>query len=47
VKVLEEGFATAGTHAVSFDGSALNSGMYFYTLSTPTKVLKGKMLLVK
>ncbi len=34
-----------GNHFVEFDASGLGSGVYFYTLSTPSKILTGKMVL--
>ena len=37
----------AGKHSVSFDGSQLPSGMYFYRLNTDGFVKTNKMLLVK
>jgi len=37
----------AGNHAVDFNGSTLNSGIYFYKLETSTATLVKKMLLVK
>jgi flagellar hook assembly protein FlgD len=37
----------AGNHSVNFDGSKLNSGVYFYKLVTPTSTVTKKMLLVK
>ena len=37
----------AGIHSVEFDGSNLNSGVYYYTLETYGKHLTRKMLLVK
>ncbi|PID26420.1 MAG: hypothetical protein CR982_10430 [Candidatus Cloacimonadota bacterium] len=41
-----ESFAT-GNHSVKFDASNLNSGIYYYTLKTPTKTISKKMVLVK
>jgi hypothetical protein len=37
----------AGTYTVEFDASQLNSGVYFYQLSTQSHVIARKMLLVK
>ncbi|MBN1968046.1 MAG: choice-of-anchor J domain-containing protein [Candidatus Delongbacteria bacterium] len=37
----------AGNHSVMFDATEFNSGVYFYTLKTPTKTLTKKMALVK
>lgn len=36
-----------GSYSVDFDGSKLNSGMYFYTLKTENASLTRKMMLVK
>ncbi len=38
---------SAGVHSVVFDGSALASGLYFYTLDNGSAPLIGKMMLVK
>jgi len=38
---------SAGNHQTIFDGSNLNSGVYFYRLETPTATITKKMLLVK
>jgi len=38
---------SAGNHQAIFDGSSLNSGVYFYRLETPTKTIVKKMLMVK
>ncbi|MBN1969721.1 MAG: M28 family peptidase [Candidatus Delongbacteria bacterium] len=37
----------SGKNSVEFDGSKLNSGVYYYTISTEDRSLTGKMLLVK
>ncbi len=37
----------AGRHAVTFDASRLASGVYFYRLQTPDKVMHKKMMLLK
>jgi len=37
----------AGTHSVTFDGSNLASGVYFYLLKTGNNTAIGKMLMVK
>jgi hypothetical protein len=47
VVVLAEGAHQSGEYMVQFDGSSLASGLYFYRLSTPDKVMNRKMLLVK
>ena len=38
---------STGPHAVSFDGSDLSSGVYFYTLETATEIITKKMMLMK
>lgn len=47
VKNLVNGVQTAGKHNVNFDGSGLNSGVYFYKLDADGKCQIGKMLMVK
>jgi len=47
VSTLINGNQTAGIHAVKFDGSRLNSGVYFYRLSAGKENVTGKMMLVK
>ncbi|MBZ0201679.1 MAG: Omp28-related outer membrane protein [Ignavibacteria bacterium] len=42
-----EGFTKAGVYKAEFDGSALSSGIYFYTLKTDDFVETKKMMLVK
>lgn len=37
----------AGSHKVDFNGTAFNSGVYFYRLETPTATITKKMVLVK
>ena len=37
----------AGNHSIEFDGREFNSGVYFYTLQTPSKTITKKMILVK
>lgn len=37
----------AGSYTVSFDGAALPSGMYFYTLRYGKEKIAGSMLLKK
>ena len=44
---LEDGMKLAGYYEVSFDGSALPSGIYFYTLSTGKLTITKKMILLK
>ncbi len=47
VATLADGIFEAGSHTVSFNGSALSSGAYFYTLQTDGFVSTKKMILVK
>jgi len=47
VKTLVDGMQKAGMFCINFDGCGLNSGVYFYTLTTPTATITKKMLLVK
>jgi hypothetical protein len=47
VTTLVEGWRDAGTHAVTFDGSKLASGIYLYRLEAEGQTLTGKMVLLK
>jgi hypothetical protein len=47
VAVLADDFQTAGTHAVSFDGSSFSSGIYFCRLNSGNFVQTQKMVLLK
>ncbi|MFA7074981.1 MAG: T9SS type A sorting domain-containing protein, partial [Endomicrobiaceae bacterium] len=47
VAELVNGTKQAGNHAVDFDGSKLNSGVYYYTLEVDGKSLTQKMILMK
>jgi hypothetical protein len=47
VAELASGTRQAGIHTVDFDGSKLNSGVYYYTLEGDGKTMTKKMLLVK
>ena len=47
VSTLVNGHMSASYHSVNFDASNLNSGVYYYTLKTPTKSITKKMILVK
>lgn len=47
IDVLVDGFQTAGTYRVDWNGSNLPSGMYFYQISTLTFTKTMKMVLVK
>jgi hypothetical protein len=47
VKELLNGATPAGINKVAFDASGLNSGVYFYKLSTSEKTVVNKMILIK
>jgi hypothetical protein len=47
VAVLVKGKQPAGEHRVTFDGRALNSGMYFYKLEAGSREFTQKMILLK
>jgi len=47
VQVLANGMFQAGKHSFKFDGSGLNSGIYFYQVITPEKSFVKKMILTK
>jgi len=47
VAVLAEGLLAAGEHQVSFDATAMPSGLYFYSLQHEGRQLTGKMTLVR
>jgi hypothetical protein len=47
VSELANGRFTAGRHSVTFDGSNLSSGIYFYRLQTASNVMTKKLTLVK
>ncbi|MDQ3021535.1 MAG: T9SS type A sorting domain-containing protein [Bacteroidota bacterium] len=47
VRTLSEGFRAAGTYEISFDATALTSGIYFYKLLTNELTNTKKMLLIK
>ncbi|MBN1967809.1 MAG: T9SS type A sorting domain-containing protein [Candidatus Delongbacteria bacterium] len=47
VETLQNGVMNDGFHAVKFDASRYNSGLYFYTLKTEDALITKKMLLVK
>lgn len=44
---LQNGHQPAGTHTVTFDGSRLSSGVYFYQLQTGDRVQNRAMTLIK
>lgn len=47
VETLVNGRENAGEHVVTFDGSKLASGVYFYRLEAAGKILEHKMVLIK
>ncbi|MCX6137735.1 MAG: T9SS type A sorting domain-containing protein [Ignavibacteriales bacterium] len=47
VAVLVNGYRDAGQHAAAFNASTLPTGIYFYTLMTPTTHISKKMMLMK
>jgi hypothetical protein len=47
VTTLVNGFETAGSHQVNFNGSQLSSGMYFYKLQSGNNVEVKKLTLIK
>ena len=47
VKTLVDGKKKAGSYSVKFDGSDLNSGIYFYKLKAGNNILTNKMILIK
>jgi chitinase len=47
IKTLLNGSLTSGIHSITFDGSQIPSGIYFYVLSTSTKSMCKKMILLK
>ncbi len=47
VAELADGVMNVGNHAVDFDGSRLNSGVYYYTLEVNGKSYTHKMILMK
>ncbi len=47
IETLFSGFRNSGSYIVSFNGTGLTSGLYFYTLTTSSGSITKKMLLVK
>ena len=47
VSQLASGVRQVGVHSVDFDGSKLNSGVYYYTLEVDGKAMTKKMVLTK
>lgn len=47
ISTLLEGARSAGTHSITFDASALSSGIYLYTLETASTMVTRKLLLLK
>ena len=44
---LANGRLSAGNHTIEFDGSKLNSGIYYYNLEADGKSLVKKMIMLK
>jgi|ERR1035437_673295 chitinase len=47
IEILLNGSFTTGIHSIIFDGSKFPAGIYFYVLSTDTKSICKKMILLK
>ncbi len=47
VATVVDGMRSAGYHSVSFDASALSSGVYLYVITTPGHMETRKMMLIK
>jgi hypothetical protein len=47
VTTLMEAWKEAGTHQITFDGSELASGLYFYQMMVNHEIYSGKLLLLK
>jgi hypothetical protein len=47
VATLVEGYQSAGTHVVTFDGTSCASGVYLYSLQAGGEVLVRKMVYLK
>ena len=47
VETLVDGFMSAGTHYVPFDGSNFGSGIYFYRFESKGFTKTGRMMIVK
>jgi hypothetical protein len=47
VQTLVDRELTAGTYQVEFDASLLQSGVYFYRLTTKQRTLTGKMIVMR
>lgn len=47
IKNLIDGYKTAGNHIITFDGSNLSSGVYFYTLQTSSNKITNRFILNK
>jgi hypothetical protein len=47
VNTLVNGLQNAGHHSVNFDGTGLNSGVYFYRLEAEGKCMVNKMIMIK
>lgn len=47
VAVLTNGYKNPGSYNITFEGNNINSGIYFYSLYTPSGILTRKMIMVK
>jgi len=47
IKVLVDNFQNKGYYEIEFNANNLSSGIYFYALETPNKIISKKMLLLK
>ena len=47
LKTLINQILTSGTHTIQFDGTGLSSGIYFYVLTSGSKSMSKKMILLK
>ena len=47
IATLAEGYQTPGLHEITFDGSSMSSGVYFYRLTAGDFSMTRKMLLIK
>ena len=46
VKILVNGKQEPGKYSITFNGSNLNSGVYYYKLKTGNKIITNKMILI-
>ena len=47
IKTINAGYKEAGKHTIEFDGSSLNSGVYFYKVEAGNNSMIRKMALIK